>query len=96
MHMETDSNLPSAVEIEARLRDRLRPDHLEVIDESHQHAGHVGAHPEGVGTHFRVKIASSVFSGLTRVARHRLVYDSVQDFIDRGLHALAIEADASP
>jgi BolA protein len=43
-----------------------------------------------------VKITSPLFAGISRVARHRLVYDSIQDFIDQGLHALAIEAEASP
>jgi BolA protein len=74
----------------------LQPVTLQVIDESYQHAGHVGANDSGVGTHFRVKIASPLFTGVSRVARHRLVYDSLQDFIDQGLHALAIEAEASP
>jgi BolA protein len=87
---------PTAGNIEQRLRSTLQPQRLEVIDESYQHAGHVGANDSGVGTHFRVKIASPLFTGLSRVARHRLVYDSLQDFIDQGLHALAIEADASP
>lgn len=84
---------PTAQMLEARLRDRLNPSRLEVIDESYQHAGHAGAHPSGVGTHFRVRIASPLFTNCSRVARHRLVYDALQDFIDQGLHALAIEAD---
>ena len=88
--------LPTAAALELRLRERLQPERLEVIDESYQHAGHVGANASGVGTHFRVKIASPLFAGISRVARHRLVYDSIQDFIDQGLHALAIEAEASP
>lgn len=76
-----------------RLREMLQPDRLEVIDESWQHAGHAGANGTGFGTHFRVRIASPVFEGRSRVARHRLVYDALQDFIDRqGVHALAIEA----
>ncbi len=90
------ANVPSAANLEQRLRERLQPVTLKVIDESYQHAGHVGANDSGVGTHFRVKIASPLFTGVSRVARHRLVYDSLQDFIDQGLHALAIEAEASP
>nr|WP_315463892.1 BolA family protein [uncultured Rhodoferax sp.] len=90
------TSLPTVAHLEQRLRERLQPARLEVIDESYQHAGHVGAHSSGVGTHFRVKIASPLFTGVSRVARHRLVYDSLQDFIDQGLHALAIEAEASP
>jgi BolA protein len=74
-----------------RLHERLQPTQLEVIDESAQHAGHVGANEQGHGSHFRVRIASPLFTGKTRVARHRLVYDALQDFIDQGVHALAIE-----
>ncbi len=79
--------------LEVRLRERLQPLRLTVIDESHQHAGHVGANDSGFGTHFRVRIASPLFTGKTRVACHRLVYAAAQDFIDQGLHALAIEID---
>ncbi len=74
-----------------RLEERLAPSRLEVLDESYQHAGHVGADESGMGTHFRVRIDSPLFSGKSRLARHRLVYDSLQDYIDAGLHALAIE-----
>jgi len=74
-----------------RLAELLSPTLLEVIDESFSHAGHAGADGTGYGTHFRVRIASPLFAGRSRVARHRLVYDALQDFVDRGLHALAIE-----
>ncbi len=74
-----------------RLQNRLQPDVLEVLDESAAHAGHVGANDSGTGTHFRVRIGGAQFQGISRVARHRLVYDALQDFIDQGLHALAIE-----
>ena len=77
--------------IKQQLIARLRPTHLEVIDESADHAGHTGANAEGFGTHFRVRIASPAFAGKTRVAKHRLVYDAMQNFIDQGLHALAID-----
>jgi BolA protein len=88
----TTPSAPTALALEQRLRDKLRPSALEVIDESAEHHGHVGANGTGFGTHFRVRIASSLFAGHTAVARHRLVYDALQDFIDQGLHALAIEA----
>jgi BolA protein len=88
--------IPTAAALEARLRERLMPVKLEVVDESHQHAGHAGANSSGFGSHFRVRIASHLFTGKSRVARHRLVYDALQDFIDRGLHALAIEAEEPP
>lgn len=74
-----------------RLAELLAPTVLEVLDESQAHAGHAGADGSGFGTHFRVRIASPRFAGLSRVARHRLVYDALQVFVDRGVHALAIE-----
>ncbi len=81
----------SATAIEQCLREQLAPQQLQVIDESYQHAGHVGANDSGVGTHFRVRIQSAQFDTKSRVACHRLVYDALHEFIDQGLHALAIE-----
>lgn len=81
----------AAADLHARLVDRLQPTLVEVIDESAAHAGHMGADGTGAGTHFRVRIASPLFTGRTRLAKHRLVYDALQVFIDRGVHALAIE-----
>lgn len=88
--MPTDQS-SLADQMAQRLRDTLQPSALEVIDESGAHAGHAGANGTGFGTHFRVRIASPFFTGKTRVARHRLVYDALQDFIDQGVHAIAIE-----
>ena len=88
--------LATVAALEAQLRQQLQPSVLQVIDESSQHAGHVGANAEGVGSHFRVRIASPLFTGKSRVARHRLVYDSLQNFIDQVLHALAIEVVDEP
>jgi BolA protein len=82
--------------IEQQLKTRLNPTWLEVIDESADHAGHAGANAQGFGSHFRIRIASPEFAGKSRVARHRLVYDAMQNFIDQGLHALAIEIVESP
>lgn len=81
----------TAQALEARLHERLAPTQLEVLDESAAHAGHAGANGTGFGTHFRVRIAAPDMAGKSRVAQHRLVYDALQDFIDQGLHALAIE-----
>ena len=67
---------------------------LEVLDESAAHAGHSGSNGTDFGTHFRVRIASPLFTGKSRVAQHRLVYDALQKFTDAGLHALAIEIKA--
>jgi BolA protein len=86
-----DDLLPTTEAIAQRLRERLAPAFLEVLDESAAHAGHVGAHPSGRGTHFRVRLGGDAMARLTRVQRHRLVYDALQDFLDQGLHALAIE-----
>ncbi|MEO5659685.1 MAG: BolA family protein [Polaromonas sp.] len=89
--------LPVSVSaIEQQLQQRLHPTRLEVIDESAAHAGHAGANAQGFGSHFRIRIASPAFAGKSRVACHRLVYDGMQNFIDQGLHALAIEIVESP
>ena len=72
-----------------RLQSRLNPTTLEVIDESPLHAGHAGASPRGE-SHFRIRIASQCFEGLSRVAQHRLVYETLK--MDTGIvHALVIE-----
>lgn len=87
----------STPEREARLRAlleaELAPASLEIIDDSHLHAGHAGA--AGGGSHYTVKIVSSRFEGLKLVMRHRLVYDAVHDMINKAeVHALAINAVA--
>ena len=81
----------TADEIERRLREQLAPLHLEVRDGSHLHAGHAGARE---GRHFAVRITSARFTGLARVARHRLVYDALGPLAPQGVHALALEARA--
>jgi BolA protein len=81
----------SSSDIEAALRGALAPSTLAVEDDSHLHAGHAGARE---GRHFSVRIASERFNGLSRLARHRLVYDALHDLIPRGIHALAIDARA--
>ena len=81
----------AAADIQRELETMLHPDLLEVQDDSHLHAGHAGARE---GRHFSVRIVSPRFQGLTRVARHRLVYDALHALMPRGIHALAIEARA--
>lgn len=73
------------------LTEALQPLSLEVVDESHHHAGHGGWRPEGE-THFRVKVVSAAFVGKTRLQRHRIVNDLAAGELKAGLHALAIEA----
>ena len=81
----------SAADIEVALREALAPTALAVQDDSHLHAGHAGARE---GRHFGVRVTSERFNGLSRVARHRLVYDALRNLIPRGIHALAIDARA--
>ena len=81
----------TASDMEQSLRTALSPTALQVLDASKLHEGHDGANGTGFGTHFRVRVASPLFSDLTRVRKHRLVYDALQEFIDRGAHAIAIE-----
>ena len=75
--------------IRQKLTERFAPTRLTVIDESHRHAGHTGARPEGE-THFAVTITSAAFSGLSRVARQRLVYDALKQELASGVHALSL------
>lgn len=79
-----------------RLCNGLAPQELEIVDESRRHIGHAGANASGVGSHFRVRIISEAFKGLSRVQRHRLVYRALRDDGDGALgcriHALEIIA----
>lgn len=81
----------TAAQMQQILQQALAPTQLEVLDESAAHAGHAGAGPDPFGTHFRVRIASPLFAGLSRVAQHRLVYDALRQMIAQGVHAIAIE-----
>ncbi len=76
--------------IEEKLRRELEALHVEVIDESHLHAGHAGA-KEG-GGHFRATVVSGKFVGLSRVAAQRLVYQVLAEEMKQAIHALAIHA----
>ncbi len=89
--MTTEPAGVTAADIEARLREALQPEAIAVADDSHLHAGHAGARE---GRHFSVRVVSERFAGLSRVGRHRLVYDALQALIARGIHALAIDARA--
>jgi BolA family transcriptional regulator, general stress-responsive regulator len=79
--------------IERALSEALRPVRLEVLDESHLHEGHAGARPGGE-THFRVRVVSSEFSGMSRVDRHRRVNALLASELAGPVHALAIDARA--
>lgn len=78
--------------IRAALQAALQPEALEVVDDSHRHAGHEGAR-DGRG-HFTVRITSPAFAGKPPLARHRAVYAALGDMMQTDIHALAIEARA--
>jgi BolA protein len=78
-----------AATIERKLTDRFSPVRLEIVDDSHRHAGHAGARPGGE-THFSVILVSETFHGMGRVARQRLVYQTLADELAGGVHALAL------
>ena len=75
--------------IETKLRAAFEPQRLAVIDESHLHAGHAGARPEGE-THFRIEVVSSEFLGKSRVDRQRMVNKVLQEELAGPVHALAM------
>jgi BolA family transcriptional regulator, general stress-responsive regulator len=80
--------------LKTKLEAAFSPDFLEVIDESHQHHGHSGAR-EGGETHYRIKIKTPAFAGLSRLAMHRAINAVLADDLKGGVHALAIEASAA-
>lgn len=88
----TDANptLSRAQRIEKLLQQQLAPVDFQLIDESGLHAGHAGARPGGE-THYRLRLVSTVFEGQSRVARQRLVYDTLREEFDTGLHALSLD-----
>ncbi|MEM0977674.1 MAG: BolA family protein [Pseudomonadota bacterium] len=79
--------------IEEKLRAAFNPVSLTVEDESHLHAGHAGARPEG-NSHFRVTMQSESLRGLSRVEMQRAVMNELKDEFDAGLHALALHLSA--
>ena len=78
-----------AQRIESKLQAALTPAALDIVDESHKHAGHVGARPEGE-THFHVEIVAAGFAGLGRVARQRRVYEILAEELAGPVHALSL------
>jgi BolA protein len=87
--------------IEKKLTEALKPERLAVVNESHLHAGHhhveSGHHAtfDGSGeTHFRIRVVSSAFEGMSRIDRHRTVNELLAEELRAGVHALAIEPAA--
>ena len=83
------------MEVAQTLREKLTralaPERLEIVDESHLHAGHAGAR-EGGESHFRIDVVSAAFAGRGRIARHRLVHDILAEEIAGPVHALSLTA----
>lgn len=77
-------------QIEAKLRVALEPESLDIIDDSHKHAGHAGS--KGGAGHFDLTIVSGKFSGMNTVGRHRLIYDALSGMMPAEIHALSIKA----
>ncbi len=77
--------------IERKIREALDPVSVEINNESHLHAGHQESFDGSGETHLRIKVVSSAFEGMSRVARHRAINALVQEEIDEGLHAIAME-----
>ncbi|WP_066653755.1 MULTISPECIES: BolA family protein [Sphingomonas] len=84
---------PVAAEIAARLNRALAPSHLDVINDSAHHAGHMGDDGSGE-SHFTVVVESAAFAGQSRLARQRLVNSALGDLMAGTVHALAIRARA--
>ena len=79
----------TAQRIEARLRERLSPSHLEIIDDSAKHVGHPGA--AAGGGHYSCVIVAEEFRGRSTLERHRAVYEALGDLMKAEIHALALQ-----
>jgi BolA protein len=77
-------------QIRAKLTEAFAPQQLDIVDESHKHAGHAGA--RSGGGHFHVTIVATAFAGTTPIARHRMVYTALGEELKKEIHALSIKA----
>jgi BolA family transcriptional regulator, general stress-responsive regulator len=86
--------------IKAKLQSAFSPESIEIIDESHKHAGHAhvvtrpGTADSSGGTHFHIKMVAEAFRGKSRIDRHRAINDLLAPELEAGVHALAIEVKA--
>jgi BolA protein len=76
--------------IRSRLEQAFAPDELDIVDDSHRHAGHAGA-KDGRG-HFNVRIVSRRFTGAKTLERHRMVYAALGSLMQTDIHALSVDA----
>jgi len=79
--------------IRAKLDAAFHPRQLDIVDESHLHAGHSGHRP-GISTHFRVAIVADAFAGKPRVERQRMIYAALDSLMGKPIHALALAVKA--
>lgn len=79
-----------ATAMKEKLTRDLAPVRLDIIDDSHRHAGHSGAHPQGE-SHFTVTVVSAAFEGKSRVDRQRMVYGALADELAERIHALSLK-----
>ena len=86
-HTDPSMSRPVETAVRTKLTDALKPDYLEVHNESHMHAV-----PPGSESHFRVLVVSSQFDGLPLIKRHRLVNEALKEELSSCIHALAIQA----
>lgn len=86
------STIDRATAIRERLTQAFAPEKIEIIDDSHKHAGHASARGGG---HFTVYIVSDAFAGKNLVQRHRMVYEAMGDLMQQEVHALSIKAETS-
>jgi BolA protein len=87
------STMTTAETIRAKLTAAFAPAALDIVDESHLHAGHAGHRP-GLSTHFRVSITAAAFAGKPRVERQRMIYGALGPLMGDPIHALALTAKA--
>ena len=84
--------MSGATQIEEALKQAFSPTHLEIIDESHLHAGHEGA--KAGGGHYVANIVADAFAGKSRIQKHRMVNDACKHLFPATIHALSIHAKA--
>jgi BolA family transcriptional regulator, general stress-responsive regulator len=92
MILHTETSRGTRIDRMTTLLAALQPSKVEIIDDSHKHAGHAGAR-EG-GGHYRLNIVSAQFAGKSTVARHRMIYSALGEMMKQDIHALNITAFA--
>lgn len=83
-------NTQRVAQIRTKLTDAFAPQRLDIVDDSHKHAGHEGA--RSGGGHFNVTIVAAAFAGQTPMQRHRMIYTALGEELKQAIHALSIKA----